>query len=495
MKKVEILRKKYPRFVFESYSWEILKGNLKISFDFRIENRYEAGSRSIYFNPKIVIKNINKNQIKRVGVEPPRVLNNLVFNLGLIEMLSYWKATCSPEILIEAGSLNKEQIKWWRDLINRGMGQFFYENKIDFTTEDFLNISTTNEAGSRSIDIINEAGSRSGRVLVPIGGGKDSVVTLEILKKTKKNIRCFSLNPTGAAQKIMEIGGCKNPIIVRRKIDPKLLELNRQGFLNGHTPFSAYLAFLSVLCAVLFNYKYIAFSNERSSNEGNVKYLGKIINHQYSKSFDFEKKFRDYSKKYLTKNIEYFSFLRPLYEIQIAKLFSNYQKYFNAFLSCNVAYQTDSGTKKPIKKWCGNCPKCLFIFATLYPFLEKRKLIEIFGQNLFEKRKLLSTMLQLIGHRKFKPFECVGTKKESLIAFYLSWKEYGLQPTHRPPASSKHLERFSARLPFLLRYFEKKILPKYPNLERESNKILNSWNSQHYLPKEFEKMLKEIINL
>jgi hypothetical protein len=290
---------------------------------------------------------------------------------------------------------------------------------------------------------------------------------LELLRQAKKEIKCFSLNPTEAAKKIMKIVGCKEPIIVERKIDPKLLELNRKGFLNGHTPFSAYLAFLSVLCAVLFGQKFIAFSNERSSNEGNVKYLGKIINHQYSKSFDFEKRFREYSKKYLAKNVEYFSFLRPLYEIQIAKIFSKYPQYFNAFLSCNAAYQTNSGTKKPIKKWCGKCPKCLFVFVSLYPFVGK-KVIEIFGKNLFEDKKLLPLMLQLIGQRKFKPFECVGTKKESQIAFYLSWKKYR--------------ERFSVNLPFLLKYFQKNILPKYQNLEKEAKKLLNSWNKKHFLP-------------
>jgi hypothetical protein len=309
-------------------------------------------------------------------------------------------------------------------------------------------------------------------VLVPVGGGKDSVVTLEILKKTRQKIKCFSLNPTGASKKVMKISSCKDPLIVKRKIDPKLLRLNQRGFLNGHTPFSAYLAFLSILVAAIFKQKYIAISNERSSNEGNVKYLGKTINHQYSKSFDFERKFRKYSKKYLAKNVEYFSFLRPLYEIQISKLFSGYQKYFSSFLSCNVAHQTFSGTKKPIKKWCGNCPKCLFIFTSLYPFLDEKKLINIFGENLFKKRRLLPLMKELIGERKFKPFECVGTKKESQVAFYLSWQ--------------KARDQTPGKLPFLLEYFEKKILSKYPNLKRESKRLISTWSNQHNLPKKFE---------
>jgi len=484
MSKVDVLRKKYPRFIYENYSWKISGKDFKISFNFKIEP-------NIFFKPRVIIKNIDKKRINEIEnrvlnpVRNPEFLNgvnNLVFHLGLIEILNYWKATCSPEIIIKVGPLNSEQIKWWRDLIMRGMGHFFYQNKIDFRGRKFVKIKTLPSKSKQLTKSAIAKISSQEKILLPVGGGKDSVVTLETLKKSKKNIKCFSLNPTLAAQKITKITGSKKTIIVRRKIDPKLLELNRQGFLNGHTPFSAYLAFLSVLCAAVFNCKYIAFSNERSSNEGNLKYLGRIINHQYSKSFDFEKKFREYSKKYLAPHqklgggLEYFSFLRPLYEIQIAKWFSKYSQYFSAFLSCNEAYKTNSGRKKPTKKWCGSCPKCLFIFAILYPFVNEEKLLKIFGKNLFENKNLLPIMQELVEERGFKPFECVGTKKESLIAFYLSWKKYR--------------DRVSVKLPYLLKYFKNKILPKYPNLGKESKRILNSWNNQNFLPKHFEKILK-----
>jgi hypothetical protein len=138
------LQKKYPRFIYEKYSHKISGNNLEIFFDFKIEPnpasqqaRYET---SIKFQPKIVIENINKLQIEKVG---DSVLNNLIFNLGLIEMISYWKATCSPEIIVKAGFLNSEQIKWWKNLIMKGMGQFFYENKINFIVSNFFQIKNS----------------------------------------------------------------------------------------------------------------------------------------------------------------------------------------------------------------------------------------------------------------------------------------------------------------------------------------------------------------
>ncbi len=473
---VKTLRNKYQKFIFHDYSYKISEKSLEIFFDFEI-------SPGITFKPSVIIENINKSQIKKV--KKP-VLDNLIFHLGLIELLSYWKATCSPKIEVKKHSLNKEQVKWWKELIIDGMGQFFYENKINWRTSNFLTISSIlpekepPAAFQKRLD---------NQVLVPIGGGKDSIVTLEILKKTNFPISCFSLNPTENAKRVMKMAECKDMIIVKRKIDPKLLELNKEGFLNGHTPFSAYLAFLSILLAVIFNQKHIAFSNERSSNEGNLIYLGREINHQYSKSFHFEKKFRKYSERYLAKNTHYFSFLKPLYEIQITKLFSEYPQYFNLFLSCNEAFKTKSGTQKPTGKWCRNCPKCLFIFACLYPFLEKEKIIKIFGENLFEKKELLSPMKELIGIEKFKPFECVGTKRESLIAFYLSWKK---------------ANRIGEE-PFLLKHFKDKILPlkirkgfirnlsRYPKLEKEAQKMMFSWNRKHNLAKDFVKPLKNLL--
>jgi len=470
-KKYLRLREKYPRFGFEDYSWNISGGDLNISFYFKIYP-------NIRFYPKIVIKNINKKRVKKIG---DRVLNNLVFQLGLIEMLSYWKAACSPEIIIKTGILTKEQIKWWRDLIMKGMGQFFYENKIDFTEKDFLEINST---GS-NVDKIDYREKLKDRILVPVGGGKDSVVTLELLRKTKRKIVCFVLNPTKVAKKLIKIAimrlskppDCEGQIIIKRNIDKKLLELNRKGFLNGHTPFSAYLSFLTILSAVLFDFKNVVFSNERSSNEGNLEYLGETINHQYSKSFDFENNFRKYSQKYLAKNVEYFSFLRPLYEVQVARLFVKHSKYFPVFVSCNEAFRTYSGEKKSKKKWCNRCPKCLFVFASLYPFLGEYQMMKIFRENLLEKISNLPIMLELIGEKRFKPFECVGTSKESLIAFYLSWKK----------------EKKKKKKSFLLEHFERNILPKHSDLEKEAKQIMSSWNKKHNLPKQLKRILKRAL--
>ena len=437
--KYEELKQKYPKFIYENYSYKISGNNLDIFFDFRIvprqardnperSRRVEPG---IFFKPKVIIENVKKPQLARMG---NRVLNNLIFHIGLIEIPSYWKTTCSPEIEIRAGYLNKEQINWWRRLIINGMGQFFYENKIDWRSKSFLTIKSPLE--TRSSSVLDK--KLKNRCLVPFAGGRDSIVTLESLKKSanwRKEISLFMVNPTERILKTAKVSGIKNKIIVRRIVDKKLLELNKKGYLNGHTPFTALLSFLSVLGAVLLDYKNIVFSNEKSANEGNLKYLGKTINHQWAKSSEFEKMFKNYCKKYLAKNlpagrqgINYFSYLRKYGELEISKMFIKYPQYFSVFSSCNASMRIVGPPSLKLRrvKWCGNCPKCLFVYMTFYPFLEKKDLLKIFGRDIFNpstssgQEKLLAIMKALIGQGKPKPFECVGTKKEGRLALKLS---------------------------------------------------------------------------
>ncbi len=389
--KLSELIKKHPRFIYKSYSIKQTGDTLSFSYIFEIEP-------NIVFKPKITFSHLGEH-FKNLDED---VLNNLAFHIGLAEIPSYWKSTCSPEIIIEAGKLNGEQMRFWKNLLIKGLGEFFYVNKINFTKKDFVKI--VNRPSKDFSHVIYATKTRNEKILIPIGGGKDSIVTLEAMKDKSKNYNCLLLNPIKASLRVVKIAGCRNPIIAKRSIDQKLLELNEAGYLNGHTPFSAYLAFISVAVAVLYDYQEIALSNEKSASEGNVRFHNHIVNHQYSKSLEFEKLFNTYSKKFLAKNVNYYSFLRHLNELQIAKLFSKYPKYFSAFRSCN------QGSKKDI--WCNNCSKCLFAFVILYPYLENKDLIKVFGENLFEKQSLLKTTKELLGMSGHKPFDCVGTYAE-----------------------------------------------------------------------------------
>ena len=230
------------------------------------------------------------------------------------------------------------------------------------------------------------------------------------------------MNPRGATTECCRVAGfpLEEVLVIRRAIDPTLLQLNQQGYLNGHTPFSAMLAFYTRLASALSGIPNVALSNESSANESTVK--GSYVNHQYSKSLEFEDDFRAYvgNEEMRMKNDDssynYFSFLRPLSELQIAMLFSRFTDYHDVFRSCNV------GSKQDV--WCGHCAKCLFAYIILSPFIEPSRMSAIFGHNLLDDRSLCAEFEQLVGQAETKPFECVGTVGEVRQALAMTLRRW-----------------------------------------------------------------------
>ncbi|MBO5963508.1 MAG: hypothetical protein J6P97_03405, partial [Bacteroidales bacterium] len=381
--KYKQLREAYSCFEYKGFEYGIQEGDFEMVFHF------SCGEHS--FNPKHIFKSKDFYSFTDLNKEQ---LDLLVFNVGMIELVSYWKAFCSKKIRICNYSLDSQQQDFWRKIYFHGLGEFFFVNEIQTDINSFV------EFEFEKTEILKPCRfDLEDRYIVPIGGGKDSVVSLDLLYGAGRDVRTFIINPRGATLDCCSNANISRDEILedRRTIDAHLLELNAQGFLNGHTPFSAMLAFTSLLVAAFSKRKHIALSNESSANESTVK--GEKINHQYSKSLEFENDFRSYVSKYISPDFNYFSFLRPLTELHIAKLFSQL-KYQYVFKSCNA------GSKQDI--WCGNCPKCLFAFVILSPFLEKEVLKQVFGKNLFEDENLKTYLLQLCGIGEQKPFECVG---------------------------------------------------------------------------------------
>ena len=444
------LRQQYPYFRYVDYAFTINNNELDIKFTFDISGEFT-------FTPCLKLLHRDFYRLKEISHD---ALSNMVFHIGMVELISYWKLTCSPKVLIEPHVLSEEQINWWKKLYYQGLGEFFYLNGISPDPDDFIHI----ESKGSSLPTVSETLSDM-QVVVPVGGGKDSVVTLELLKKSGLQIIPMALNPREAIVKTIETAGfgMHDSIVVKRTLDPLMLELNKQGFLNGHTPFSALLAFVNVLAAVVSGTKYVALSNENSANESTVP--GSDINHQYSKSFEFEQDFAQYSKKYVHSELEYFSFLRPLNELQIGKLFSSFPEHFSGFRSCNVGSKED--------KWCGKCPKCLFTYIILSPFVPREQLHQIFGKDMLNDAELKPIFDELTGMSPVKPFECVGTPNEIKAALYKSYRT--ISEKERPE---------------LLRNFQ-----NAGNGLDDFKELMASFNTENKLPIGFMKVLMDQLEL
>ncbi len=443
----ESLRRDYPVFAFDGYHIEREPDGVRLRFDFSVDGLCA-------FHPETFVRTDGLTLLN--GFDSPTA-HAIVFALGMTEAVSYYKAVCSPVIEVRCGALTDAQKLWWKKLWFHGLGEFFYRNGIETTEEDFVRIRCCGTAQKPGADF------RSGGLhIVPIGGGKDSAVTLSLLQSERDRIYGFTVNDQQARTDTALVAGLPECRILRthRTIDPELLRLNREGFLNGHTPFSAIVAFLSLYCAYLIGAENIVLSNESSANESTVS--GSDVNHQYSKSYTFERDFTAYTRDVLGLPTRYFSLLRPFNEMQIAKQFAALPQYHAVFRSCNA------GSKKNI--WCGNCAKCLFVWCILSPFLSEDALLGIFGENLLEKPALLPQLQALCGLSAEKPFECIGTVREVCAALRMTADSY--QKAGRP-------------LPALLQ----DVIGRLPPVD---DNPLQDLNEEHNVPDAFMPYIEEM---
>lgn len=376
------------KFIFKSYEKDLEKGEVKFFYTLIHDSAEYAFCETLTF-PKVS------------STIPDLLLKNVLDSLHLALGISYWKLYCPKDIELTDIHLNQEQVDFWNTVYTKGLGEFFYKNKIDYRGLVKFPIDTS-ENNAATIE-------RSNRALIGIGGGKDSIVVAEMFNKEGKEFDLQILD-TVLQREVCKIIG-KEPIVTKRVLDPQLFDLNQEkGAYNGHVPVSLIYALLGVLCAVLYDYNSVVVGNEKSANYGNVEYLGEVINHQWSKSEEFEKLFKNYLDHYITPNISYYSPLRSMSELQVTEEFVKFPQYFKVFSSCNRNFRIN---EKADRRWCGECPKCLFVFIMLSAFLPKEEVLDIFGKNLFDDEKLLPLFQELIGVKDFKPFECVGTPEET----------------------------------------------------------------------------------
>ncbi len=418
------LRRKHSRFIYHSFE---LHGN-ELIFHFSIDD--------YHFCPKWTFpEGINSLDYDR------ELADKIAFSLGMAELVSYWKCACPPVVEVRCGGLSGWEKQWWKKLYFNGLGEFFYRNGITPDFDSFMTIEAPEEQP------LSPRTNALAGVLVPIGGGKDSVVTLELLKKAGEDISAYIINPRPATLGCAEAAGIPESRVIApsRTIDKQLLELNKLGYLNGHTPFSEVVAFSAELFACVYGRRYIALSNESSANEAYVE--GTSINHQYSKSTEFERDFREYCERSFggyDRCPEYFSLLRPWSEWQIAREFVKHPQYFGVFQSCNLGSKNNT--------WCCNCAKCLYVYILLAAFLDDDVLTGIFGCNMLQKAELSDMLDGLILDGEDKPFECVGTKDEVRLSLEMAWERRKSAP---PALLKRWRELFPEYTPVSLdRFFD-----------------------------------------
>jgi len=394
------MKTKALKFVFGRYKFDKKKG--LFTFAYRIDF---LGRKPLKFTETIILPRVPKTlDLKQI--------RGILEGLQLILGISYYKLYCPPRIEL-AFKLSKEQAEFWDTVYRKGLGEFLYRTKLDPRKLAKFPYSKV-KINSKRFEV-------NGRALVGIGGGKDSIMASELLKNfDTASFLVETQREDPASRRIIKtIGGPS--LKIKRTLDPKIFD-KHEGAYNGHIPFSVVIALLGFLTAAIYKYKYVVVANEHSTNFGNIKYKGEEVNHAWSKTSEFESMMQEYTKKFITPDISYFSLTRPFYGIRVVREFSKHKKYFSKFTSCNKNFRAHK--VRPDTLWCAECPKCAYMFMSLSAFLNKKDVLKIFPKNLFARPELLPLFQDLLGLGKMKPFDCVGTFEENQVAFSLAAKKF-----------------------------------------------------------------------
>ncbi len=450
---------KFEKFYFDWFKFD--KDSLKAKFFYNFDDT-EKFTEEIDFSSDFfgVRNDFDEN-----------ILNNFLFSLSLALWISYYKLYPTKELVVKSGFLNKGDIIFWQKFYRNWLGEFLYKNQL--SPDWLLNFVNDSDKKYKKIDF-----KSSDNILLPIWWWKDSIVSTELLLKNNLDFTPIVFWKIDIIKENCLKVMWKDAILVKRKLDENLFRLNNLWYYNWHVPITWIISFVLLTTAYLYDYKYITLSNEKSANSGNTKIWDLEVNHQYSKSLEFEQDLADYIDRNLSSKLTYFSLLWWMYEVKIAEIFSKiWKKYFGVFSSCNSNFRIlDKWLFVHNSFWCNSCPKCAFVYAILRPFISDLEVLQIFGKELYEDKSLVNLFLELLWIQWIKPFECVWEAEEVIYAMN---------------KALNNLKKDWKNIPYILTIFENEVKNKYNeeffvNLEQKLFKI---YNEESLIPDKFRNLV------
>ena len=417
--------KPFNQFIISNYSWD--PESLTASFSYSFDNE-ETFIEKIDFRP---LRDVEKFPILRDNKDE---INHILAHLHIALWVSYYKLYPTKEIIVESSYLTENQKSFWNTFYLKWLWEFFYRNQLD---PRWLANFVSKEWAPKFDNKISLTADKS---LVLFWWGKDSLVSVELLKEKWEDFDLFSFGKEFPLHEIAAEPTNKNRLIIKRSLDlAQITKLLEQGYYNWHLPITGIISFVTIMVSYLYWYKATVTSLEKSADEWNTVYCDMDINHQRSKSAEFEKLFKAYVSENISDDFSIYSLLRDWYEIKVVKEFSKYPQYFHSFSSCNRNFHLTWSKLTWDDLWCWICPKCLFVYTMLRAFVWKKAVNEIFNKDLFEDENIIPLFNELLGIDWIKPFECVGTNEEMVLAFRLILQ-------NEPSCNSKIMGIFKERI-------------------------------------------------
>jgi hypothetical protein len=330
-----------------------------------------------------------------------------LLHLHIAAGTSYYKTAAPAGVVVDGAVLTPAELEFHHHLYDDGLREFAVANGLPVPRP----VTVTADGDMDPPGPPPAGGLRPGLV-VPIGGGKDSMVLVESVRHLTP--RLIAVNPHPLVVELATEAGLEL-LVVRRRLDPSLAALHRAGALNGHVPITAIVSLIAAVGGFVHGYDTVAMAVERSASEETVTVGGVPVNHQYSKSRELEVLLADLLRTTVAPELTYGSALRPYSELAISRTFAGLTRYHGTFCSCNTAFRQDAA---PGDRWCGVCPKCRFVALMLAPFLAREALTAVLGRDVFADPGQVVGFAALMSEVD-KPFECVGERRESAAALRL----------------------------------------------------------------------------
>jgi hypothetical protein len=382
-------------------------------------------------------------------------VEGLVALLHWVAGVSYYKTALPPKVGYDAAAPPRATAELLEALYSEGLAELAYTNSLPGIPRPRFDGGASSTWPTTAAARIAQPSDTTQRILVPVGGGKDSAVALEVVRRSGRELSLFSIGDAPPIARTAAVAGLPH-LIARRTLDPGLQELNESGAVNGHVPITAIVTCVAALTAALNGFDAVAMANERSASAGNVVWDGVEVNHQFSKGLRAERLLGAALAEVAlgawpeladpgaaapsataaradadtgAPHVRAFSILRPASELAIARAFARMEDYHGAFTSCNAVFRLDPTLRA--SSWCCECPKCRFVFLALAPFSEPSHLREVFGRDLLADESQFEGFALLSATGGHKPFECVGEEQESLAAMRLlardvRWHEHSV---------------------------------------------------------------------
>jgi UDP-N-acetyl-alpha-D-muramoyl-L-alanyl-L-glutamate epimerase len=351
-------------------------------------------------------------------------VDGLLALLHWVAGVSYFKTALPPKVSCETGTPSPAVAALLEALYSEGLAELAFTNSLPSLPRPVFAGGASSTRPVTAAGTIAQPADTAQRVLVPVGGGKDSAVALEIIRRTGLELALFSIGDAPPIARTVAVAELPR-LLARRTLDPGLQALNAAGAFNGHVPITAIVSCVALLTAALNGFDAVAMANERSASAGNVVWDGVDVNHQFSKGLRAERLLSDALAE-IAPGLRLFSVLRPASELAIARAFARMERYHGAFTSCNAIFRIDPAMRAA--SWCCECPKCRFVFLALAPFSEPAHLRAVFGSDLLDDDHQFDGFAVLTATGGHKPFECVGEEQESLAAIRMlaadeRWRE------------------------------------------------------------------------